>query len=289
MLCSSSIRQPFIAVESVSTVRYFICRDFSAFSQSAPDTWMLVYVDSGDLFVTTQYCRYYLSQNELLLLPPAEIPVFSALQSPPALLICIFSASSPPLYALSDQNLYAAKADRILLAQLLAASAPLSSGSPVMERTASNIMEGLFSRLLNRPNRRLLPVSASSASMPPAPQVLCDQYFQILHYLKSHLNVQLSIEKICRDNLIGRSSLERLFHGKGWNGVMDCFFRIKISAAKRLIASKSLTFTQISAMLGYSSIQYFSRQFKKITKMTPTEYAAFLQEHPGDVISSFFS
>ena len=32
-------------------------------------------------------------------------------------------------------------------------------------------------------------------------------------------------------------------------------------------------FTEIARMLGYTSIHYFSRHFKKVTKMTPSEYA----------------
>ena len=35
-----------------------------------------------------------------------------------------------------------------------------------------------------------------------------------------------------------------------------------------------MNFTQISAHLGYTSIHYFSRQFKKIVGMTPSEYAS---------------
>ena len=48
----------------------------------------------------------------------------------------------------------------------------------------------------------------------------------------------------------------------------------KIEAAKELIRTNHMNFTQISAHLGYTSIHYFSRQFKKIVGMTPSEYAS---------------
>ena len=38
-----------------------------------------------------------------------------------------------------------------------------------------------------------------------------------------------------------------------------------------------MNFTQISDFLGYSSIHYFSRQFKKITGMTPSEYSSSIK------------
>ena len=56
------------------------------------------------------------------------------------------------------------------------------------------------------------------------------------------------------------------------NGAMDFFSRLKIAYARQLIRENQMNFTQISEFLGYSSIHYFSRQFKKISGMTPTEY-----------------
>ncbi|HJB28450.1 MAG TPA: AraC family transcriptional regulator, partial [Candidatus Blautia faecavium] len=38
-----------------------------------------------------------------------------------------------------------------------------------------------------------------------------------------------------------------------------------------------MNFTQISEYLGYSSIHYFSRQFKKISGMTPSEYSSSIK------------
>ncbi len=52
---------------------------------------------------------------------------------------------------------------------------------------------------------------------------------------------------------------------------------MKIDAAKQLIRTEQMNFTQISEKLGYSSIHYFSRQFKKVTGMTPSEYASSIK------------
>ena len=56
--------------------------------------------------------------------------------------------------------------------------------------------------------------------------------------------------------------------------MIDFFTKMKVEYAKELIREKNQNFTQISEFLGYSSIHYFSRQFKKITGMTPSEYTA---------------
>lgn len=49
---------------------------------------------------------------------------------------------------------------------------------------------------------------------------------------------------------------------------------IRFEEAKHLIQYTDLSLSEISWTLGFSSLQYFSRFFKKKAKMTPTEYLA---------------
>ena len=100
---------------------------------------------------------------------------------------------------------------------------------------------------------------------------------QITAYLSQNLSEHITIEKICRDNLIGRSQLQKLFQKKSGEGIIEYFSDMKIDMAKQLIRTEQMNFTQISEKLGYSSIHYFSRQFKKLTGMTPSEYASSIK------------
>ena len=100
---------------------------------------------------------------------------------------------------------------------------------------------------------------------------------QITAYLSQNLSEHITIEKICRDNLIGRSQLQKLFQKKSGEGIIEYFSDMKIDMAKQLIRTEQMNFTQISEKLGYSSIHYFSRQFKKRTGMTPSEYASSIK------------
>ena len=52
---------------------------------------------------------------------------------------------------------------------------------------------------------------------------------------------------------------------------------MKIETAKQLIRNEQMNFTQIAETLGYSSIHYFSRQFRKLTGMSPSEYASSIK------------
>ena len=91
------------------------------------------------------------------------------------------------------------------------------------------------------------------------------------NYMELHINQQLTVEQICHDNLVGLSQLQNLFRSKCGCGIIEYFSQMKICRAKELIREKNMNFTQIADYLGYTSIHYFSRQFKKIAGMTPSE------------------
>ena len=111
----------------------------------------------------------------------------------------------------------------------------------------------------------------------PKASVDSDIFDRVTAYLDANIRCKLSIDQICRANLIGRSQLQKLFNDKTGLGVIDYFSKLKIESAKELIRMNKMNFTQISEYLGYSSIHYFSRQFKKIAGMTPSEYASSIK------------
>lgn len=316
MLSESVVFQSSAFTASVS----FICfgqlknSDDHMLQRQEDDIWEFIYLDQGRFVVSDGNCQFMLSSGNFLIRPfNSHGRSCSAGARPPGLITFTFSCHSPFLYLLSGQILRSTKVERMLLAQLLikaVSSARKAIASPCTDKRNPSLPDAVaiqrsFHCLLCDPQttafmervldkffiRRFLyppfPLCKPPCKKLPFPVSCSDrQYLSILQYLKRHLSSQLSIDKICRDNLISRSRLEQLFHEKGWHGVIDCFSNMKIDAAKRLIADDNMTFTQISATLGYSSVHYFSRQFKEKTKMTPTEYSAFLKEHPGDVIPS---
>ena len=110
-----------------------------------------------------------------------------------------------------------------------------------------------------------------------------DAFSRIVFFLEQNLSRTLTLDDICRETLIGRSSLQKLVRKKTGGGAMDYFSHRKVEAAKRMIRDGKQNFTEISRTLGFSSIHSFSRRFKLFTGMTPTEYASSVKlrgEHP---------
>jgi len=98
-------------------------------------------------------------------------------------------------------------------------------------------------------------------------------YREICGYLENNLCRPVPLDEVTAYFGIGRSTLTALFRSECGMGVTAYFNRRKIEETKRLIREKNMNFTEIAEAVGFSSVHYFSRLFKAITGMTPSEYA----------------
>ena len=102
---------------------------------------------------------------------------------------------------------------------------------------------------------------------------------KIIIYLEENIDQNLTLDQICSNTMIGKSLIQKIFKEEtGWS-VMEYYYRIKINRAKLLIQKGDLNFSGIAENLGYSTIHYFSRQFKKIVGMNPSEYAKSIDSY----------
>ena len=114
----------------------------------------------------------------------------------------------------------------------------------------------------------------TEAVPPPSPirssEELCEQ---ILDELNRSLYGNVRLDELESRLYFSKTSLKRQFRRKTGKSIIQYFLDMKLEESKKLIASGQYTFTQISEMLGFSSVHYFSRLFKNKTDMTPTQYA----------------
>lgn len=87
------------------------------------------------------------------------------------------------------------------------------------------------------------------------------------------INKHKNYSAFLAENLgIEYTHLSRIFSEKEGKTIEKYIILQKIERVKELIVYNELTFSQISYEMGYSSPQHMSRQFKKTTGLTPTEY-----------------
>lgn len=99
------------------------------------------------------------------------------------------------------------------------------------------------------------------------------EYKCVLEFMKRNLRRSLTLEMIAAGCSMSVSKLKILFREKHGAGPMSCFIELKIDEAKRIIAEDRLNISEIATELGFSSLHYFSRLFKRVTAMSPSEYA----------------
>ena len=119
-------------------------------------------------------------------------------------------------------------------------------------------------------------VSSPVASSPMQQRFENELLNEVLMYINDMIYEQLTIEDICTKFSISRSSLQTLFKNNLGVAPKQYISDIKLKKSKLLIKEGIYTISEVSRMLGFNSIHYFSRKFKQQYGITPTDYAKTL-------------
>ena len=92
-------------------------------------------------------------------------------------------------------------------------------------------------------------------------------------FVQEHVEEKLTVPVVAERIGVSASYLTALFHKHLQLSPGEYIRRIKLGRSKQLIREGQMNFTQISESLQYSTVHHFSRQFKQMFGMTPTEYA----------------
>lgn len=283
---------PSIEIHNIVTIHYFEYRSDFRFKGESHDFWEFLCVDKGEINVTAGENDYTLSRNDIIFHKPNEFHCLSAnCRVAPNLVVIAFECNSPQMDFFKDKILSIDSFERGLLAQIILEAKntfadPLDDPNQKQMHKRTDILPGaeqmiqlnLELLLLHLLRRYSITCKAPVAKETIKQKSNDELYHRILEYMNLHLSEQLSIDDIARDTLVGRSQLQHLIREKNGCGVIELFSRMKINQAKEFIRENHLNFTEISNTLGYSSIHYFSRQFKKITGMTPSEYSTSIKK-----------
>ena len=293
MAYKSVVLEDSVTINRIISVHYFQYMSDFSFPGESHDFWELVCVDRGEIDALAGDRRLTLKKGNILFHKPNEFHnVLTNGKVSPSLVVIGFECHSPAIKSFEEQLMSVQDTEKELMAQIIVEarntfsgrlddpyqeelifnSEPLTFGSAQL---ISHYLEQLMIHLYRRYFSYSLPVRSSRFLAEASSGN--DTYNRIVRYMEEHLGERMTIDRICRDNLVGRSQLQKLFRDTKGCGVIEFFSMMKIDTAKQMIRDNQLNFTQIADRLGYSSIHYFSRQFKQITTMTPSEYATSIR------------
>lgn len=95
---------------------------------------------------------------------------------------------------------------------------------------------------------------------------------EILNYLNTEYSQKITSTIISERFEKNYDHLNRCFKRMTNYSILNYLNLIRISNAKRLIATSHLNFSEIGYLVGIENPYYFSRLFKKITGISPSEY-----------------
>ncbi|GLX68629.1 helix-turn-helix domain-containing protein [Paenibacillus glycanilyticus] len=279
-----------LAVRKLISFHYFEFAKGYVFEGEQHDFWELLYVDKGSVEVRADERTHQLEQGMIIFHKPGEFHTVEVSQQhkPPNLFVLSFECTSPCMEKFENLILQLGTRERNLLSLLLQEgfhsfeppydnshihelisreNAPFAS-----EQAMRNYLETLLIQLirLQENDERQAVRKPASFQSEKAEQQTAER---IISFMREHLSEQLTLDKLCEELHLGKSRLKEIFHAQAGVGPMDYFKQLKIEEAKTLIREQQSNMTEIAAQLGYSSIHYFSRDFKKATGMPPSDYA----------------
>ena len=280
-----------LEISKVVTIHYFEYTSDYCFPGESHDFWEFLCVDKGEVNVLADERPYTLKKDQIIFHKPNEFHNVTANGiTAPNLVVISFECSSPCMKYLEELVTTIGDYEHTLLANILS-EAKKCIKTPLVDpsTTKMELVENppFASEQMIRINLELLLLHMirlrldGGHSTPTVKSIKQKNdsrtYENIVAYLEEHICERLTIDEICKDNLIGRFQLQKLFREQNQSGVIDYFSHLKIEFAKQLIRENHHNFTQISDFLGYTSVHYFSRQFKKLTGMTPSEYSSSIK------------
>lgn len=288
-----------LLIDQLFSLHYFEYMSTFSFPGEAHNFWEFVCVDKGEVTIGAGDQIHTLKKGDIAFHEPNEFHWVKANGSiAPNLIVISFSSKSPMMNFFRKKILRTDDFARSLLARIITEAGnflegrlddpyqtvlrPKSSQPPASGQLIQLYLEELMIYFY----RKYSDLSTPADEKPDKPDkpdktmkenIDTEVFNRVVAYLGQHLSGRVTIETICKDNLIGRSQLQKIFSKKSGLGIIEYFSNMKIEAAKELIRTEQMNFTQISEKLGYTSIHYFSRQFKKVTGMTPSEYASSIK------------
>lgn len=272
-----------IQIQRLITLYYFEFAHNYVFEGERHNFWEIVYVDKGEVVVTSEDKQTRLESGCLIFHKPKEFHSFYASEgTAPNIIVITFDCMSKAMRRFEHRMLQLTNDERNLLSGVLKEGKqafvfpfayPLQRRRGAAEGSEQLIRMYLELLLLNL-LRRLDGQETKANLLSPAQQIQNSELVrQVVALMQRKSNEKISFDDICASMHVTRTRLKEEFKRQTGMSVMKYFMTVKIEQAKSLIRESPNNFTEIADCLGFNCVHAFSKTFKKTTGMTPTEYA----------------
>lgn len=271
-----------IDVTRIANIHYF---EFANQYQTTFDSHNfseIVYVSRGKLMVTSSNYRGFLTKGNFIIHQANETHALSCIENSTAILIIGFECNSELLDDFSKSPTSLSSEQEELLSTIMnegmSVFAPPYDIPNMIDMKKKGEYPFAADQMVKIKLEEFLISLVRSRQKYSLPQIRTKSFesntlADIHAYITEHYTENILLDNICLLFGTNKTSLCRDFKKEYGITVINYIKDLKIEAAKKLLKNKKTSVTEISAKLGFGSIHYFCRFFKKETGYSPNEYA----------------
>lgn len=272
-----------LKVTRIANLHYF---EFTAQYQTSEDHHNfseIIYVDKGAISVDAENYRGPLANGQLLIHRPNEVHSLTCSHDDaPNVIIIGFECDCERLADFSSAPTTLSPTQKKMLADVLTEGMSVYAppyNMPNVKRMhkreavpfgADQMLELKLEMFLILLIREALRKGANSPDI--ASEV--DGIAGVHRYVCEHYNQKITLEQLCLLFGTNKTTLCDEFRASYGDTVFNYINNLRVDRAKALMREGKLSITDISASVGFSSIHYFCRVFKKLVGRTPKEYSS---------------
>ncbi|MGO5352477.1 AraC family transcriptional regulator [Faecalicoccus sp. LCP19S3_E3] len=279
-LNQKKMKEPFIYQRMVSKINlkeiltcfYQVRKSNYVFPGESHDYYELTYIDHGKLDMTLDGKEYHLNKYDLIIYYPGQFHTQSTdNESTCSYLTIMFDMETKMDVSLMNRVFKTRKDIYNVLSAFMKA---IQSKEYLNEEMAmAYLKEALI--LLYQFDTKTDEESNVNPMQEHYENTLLNE---ILVFIHNNIFTAFTVEDLCQKFSISRSSLQSLFRTNIHITPKHYISNLKLNQAKLLIQEHKYTISEISDMLGFTSIHYFSRKFKLQYGLSPTDYAKSINQ-----------
>lgn len=255
--------------------------DFRPLVNSAPPYdecypfWQMFFVSHGEMEIERGGKREKVKAGEILFRPPDE---HSTVYYPEgyelSLSIIDFVSNDEGMRAFPLSPFPLSPKERRLVSELIREAAAFyktAPNEPLWQEMISSSLESFLTRLYGRLTG-VFPAEEGDAEKASTRRHSSDTVERINRILEERRFSSLTLAELAA--ILGESPnvLMKRYRRETHESIMEHYLGLKLQSAIHLMTTSDMTFTEIAELLGFSSVNYFSKFFKKRTGRTPSEY-----------------
>ena len=237
------------------------------FSGEKHSYWELTYVDKGELLTTIDGVSYHLKQGDLIFYAPMQFHTQSTFEKISSSYLTINFKMNFNHADLLCNKIFSLQRDSYFIVTRLIEE--LSNDNLYSDDLSLCYLKELIIQMLRLNNSHFHSKPTTHMQQTYENELLND----ILLYIDDNIYEKISVSTLCDHFCISTSMLHSLFRKNMNNTAKNYINELKLSKSKELIRNSTHTLSEISEMLGFSSIHYFSKKFKSYFNISPTEYS----------------